>query len=282
MSLYGIGRDGALRLCFEKQADKTVLVGNYSRPPLQVMRAIRDAAGCLCVYLLSPTGGVVQHDRYHIDIALREGAHALFTTQSATKVYRMPDGCAEQTVKIEVERGALLEYVPDAAILFAEADFHQRTEVTLHAGALILLTDAVMPGRLARGERLQFRRFANRLIVRDEDGLLAFESAVIEPASMDMNALGRLDGFSCWGTAIIAGDMAAWGGDIQRFVLEFNALLANVLPVKDGIGGISPLHRGGLSVRVLSHRLETIYAVFAALRDYLRTILNIPVAPLRK
>ena len=282
MSLYAVGRDGELRLDFERRDDKTVLVGNYSRPPLQVMRALRDSTGCLCVYLLSPTGGVVQHDRYRIHLTLAEGAHALFTTQSATKIYRMPDGCAEQVVYIEVGRGALFEYVPDAAILFAEADFHQRMDVTLQSGGLALITDAIMPGRLARGERLQFRRFANRLTVRDSDGLLAFESSVIEPAQTNFDALGRLDGFSCWGTAYIVGDMAARGADLQAFVQGFNALLADILPAKDGIGGISPLHRGGLSVRVLSHRLETIYAVFAALRDQLRTAIHIPVAPLRK
>jgi urease accessory protein len=282
MSLYAIGREGELRLTFERHEDKTVLSQNYSRPPLQVMRAIRDEAGCLCVYLLSPTGGVVQHDRYRINLTLEDGAHALFTTQSATKIYRMPDGCAEQWVQIEVGRGALLEYVPDAAILFAEADFHQRTEVTLAAGGVALLTDVIMPGRLARGERLQFRRFANRFVVRDEAGLIAFESSVMQPALTDFDALGRLDGFSCWGTAYIVGDIAGRGGDFQRFALNFHSRLADLLPAKDGIGGISLLHRGGLSVRVLSHRLETIYTVFHALRDHLRTTIHIPVTPLRK
>jgi urease accessory protein len=232
--------------------------------------------------LLSPTGGVVQHDRYRINLSLEEGTHALFTTQSATKIYRMPEGCAEQWVQIEVGRGAFLEYVPDAAILFAEADFHQRTEVSLADGALGLFTDVVMPGRLARGERLQFRCFANRFVVRDTAGLLVFESSVMQPTLTDFDALGRLDGFSCWGTAYIVGDITAWGSDFQRFVPEFHARLADLLPPQEGIGGISPLHRGGLSVRVLSHRLETIYTVFQALRDHLRTTLHMPTAPLRK
>ncbi len=86
------------------------------------MRAIRDAAGCLCVYLLSPTGGVVQNDRYNIHISVGDEAHALFTTQSATKVYRMPEGCADQVIWIEVGRDAVFEFVPDTVILFADAE----------------------------------------------------------------------------------------------------------------------------------------------------------------
>lgn len=282
MSLYAIGREGELRLKFARVEDKTVLVENYSRPPLQVMRPIRDQTGCVCVYLLSPTGGIVQHDRYRLNITLDEGTHALFTTQSATKIYRMPDGCAEQSVNIEVGRGAFLEYVPDAAILFAEADFHQRTEVTLQAGALALLTDVVMPGRLARGERLAFRRFANRFVVRDNSGLVAFESSLMEPSQVDFDAAGRLDGFSCWGTAYLVGEFSTRGLDLQQFVHHFNLTLPDLLPPQAGIGGISPLYRNGLTVRVLSHRLETIYTVFHALRDSLRTALHIPVETLRK
>src|SRR5688572_30135099 len=149
MSLHSIGRDGDLRLTFAKQGKHTTLTESYSRPPLQVMRAIRDAAGCLCVYLLSPTGGVVQNDRYNIHISVGDDAHALFTTQSATKVYRMPDGCAEQSLRIDVGRNALFEFVPDAVILFADADLRQTIEVTLQPGALAVLYEIVMPGRLA-------------------------------------------------------------------------------------------------------------------------------------
>src|SRR5690606_31918325 len=132
MSLHGIGRDGVLRLMFALRGGETVLTEMYSRPPLQVMRAIHDAAGCLCVYLLSPTGGVVQGDRYMIRVVVGAGTHTMITTQAATKVYRMPEDCAEQVVQIEVERGAVCEFVPDAAILFADADFRQRIDVRLH------------------------------------------------------------------------------------------------------------------------------------------------------
>ncbi|MBZ0288182.1 MAG: urease accessory protein UreD, partial [Anaerolineae bacterium] len=163
MSLYGVGRNGELRLTFARRGEHTALIENYARPPLQVMRPIPDSAGCLCTYLLSPTGGVVQHDHYAIQIHVGEGAHALFTTQSATKVYKMPEGCAEQIVRVEVGANAIFEYVPDAVILFADSDLRQQLEVTLHPGALALIFEIVLPGRFARGEHLALRRYANRL-----------------------------------------------------------------------------------------------------------------------
>ncbi len=281
MSLHSIGREGELRLTFARRGERTILAEQYSRPPLQVMRAIPDSAGILCVYLLSPTGGVVQGDRYRIDLEIGAAARALFTTQSATKIYRMPEDCAEQVTSITVRRGAFFEYVPDAAILFADADYHQRTEVTLESGALALLYDIVMPGRLARGERLQFRRFANRTRVSDERGLLVFDAADIQPAQLDLDALGRLEGYPCWGSATLVGDLTAWGLDAAALVTETASALSQ-LPKRDGIGGASVLARNGLTVRVLSQRLETIYDAFTRLRTRVRGLCFSSAAPLRK
>ncbi len=274
-----VGRNGELRLTIAQRAGSTTLIENYSRPPLQVMRAIRDAAGCLCVYLLSPTGGVVQGDRYNIDLHVGDGTHALFTTQSATKVYRMPDDCAEQIVRIEVGRNAIFEYVPDAVILFAEADLTQHIEVTLHPGALALIFEIVLPGRFARGEHLRFRRYTNRLIVNDADGLLLYEVADIQPLQSDLNELGRLEGFTCWGSAYLVGDLEAHRINPAAFCEAHRGLFEH----EGAMGGLSPLYRNGICIRMLSSRLETIYKAFHDLRGIIRTeYMGLKHVPLRK
>lgn len=278
-SLHAIGRNGELRLGFARRAGHTALVENYSRPPLQVMRAIPDAAGCLCVYLLSPTGGVVQGDRYSIHINVGEGTHALFTTQSATKVYRMPEGCAEQMVRVNVERGAIFEFVPDAAILFADADLRQSIEITLHPGAIALIYEIVMPGRLARGEHLRFRRYTNRLTVRDELGLLLYDTADIEPVRDDLSAIGILEGYACWGSAYLLGDLAAHNINAAAFCEAHREIFEQ----QEVIAALSQLYRNGLCARMLSQRLETIYTAFHELRQIMRTrYMGLPHAPLRK
>ncbi len=279
MSLHGVGRDGELRLRFEQRGGRTILTENYSRPPLQVMRAIEDRAGCLGVYALSPTGGVVQGDRYASKISVGAGSHALFTTQAATKVYRMPNGCAEQTIRIDVQAGAVFEFVPDAAILFADADLSQQIEVRLHGDALLFLHEIVLPGRIARGERLEFRRYANRLIVRDDHGLLLHDAAVITPSMQDLEAVGVLEGYMAWGSAYLLGDLASRGIDPAAFC----AAQQDLFNLTEGIGAISTLYRNGVGARVIARRLETIYTAFHGLREVVRThYLGLPAAPLRK
>ncbi|MBZ0283258.1 MAG: urease accessory protein UreD [Anaerolineae bacterium] len=279
MSLGDVGRDGVLKLTFDQQMDSTVLVENYSRPPLQVMRPILDAADCLCVYLLSPTGGIVQGDRYRIEICVGDNTHVLFTTQSATKVYRMPQDYAEQIVDIDVGRGAIFEFVPDASILFADADFRQQMSVNLQPGAVAILYEIVMPGRVAKGEHLRFRRYANRLVVRDAIGLLLYDTADIQPMQLDLTVVGRLEGFTCWGSLYLVGDLEKWNMNPTAFCEAHRG----VLECEGAIGSISSLYRNGLCVRMLSNRLETIYKVFDELRAVVRTqYMNLRDAPLRK
>ena len=218
MSLHGVGREGELRLTFAQREGRTILTENYSRPPLQVMRAIEDRAGCLCVYMLSPTGGVVQGDRYAITINVGAGSHALVTTQAATKVYKMPYGCAEQMIRIEVQPGAVLEFVPDAAILFADADFSQQIEVRLHPRrAAVPARDRAAGADRARASACSSGATPTGSSSAMTDGLLLHDAAAITPAAQDVDALGVLEGYTAWGSAYLLGDLAARGIDAAGF-----------------------------------------------------------------
>jgi len=281
-------RSGELRLRFarrggeisggESAKDETFVAESYFHAPLQVMRPIRDSAGCLCVYLLSPTGGVVQGDEYQINIVVETGAHALFTTQAATKVYRMPRCGAVQIVNIEVHSGAVFEYLPDALILFKDADLTQEINVTLHPGALLILQEIVMPGRLARGEVLEFRRYTNRLTVRDDQGLILYENVRYEPETGDLTRLGLLDSCPCWGSWYAVGDLR--GIDAAAFCETYQA----ALPDNDqAFAGLSTLYRSGIAARALGRSLAPIYAAFSALWQGVRSeALHLPATTLRK
>jgi urease accessory protein len=278
MALSAIGRAGELRLTFARHQQQTILVENYARPPLQVMRAIPDSAGCLCVYLLSPSGGVLQGDHYTIQLSAQADTHALFTTPSATRIYRMPTGSAEQHIQITLDENAICEFVPDANILFAEADFYQTMDVTLKSGALMVIQDVVMPGRLARGECFAFRRYRSHLRVRDEQGWLLYDANHIEPATQDVQRLGIVDGFTCWGSLYLVGDLEQRGIHVEQFCQTY----AEGLSGSTHQGGISLLPRNGIAVRVLSQRLETIYALFTELRLAWRGCLGLTSDALRK
>jgi urease accessory protein len=278
ISRSNTGRKGELRLRFAERDGQTHLAESYFRTPLQVMRPIYDSAGCLCVYLLSPTGGVVQGDEYCIDLTVEPGAHALFTTQAATKVYRMPERGASQVVNIEVRENAVLEYLPDAVILFKDADLSQTINVTLRTGAVLVLQEIVMPGRLARGEILEFRRYANRLIVRDCDGLILYDNVDYAPVNGDLTRLGLFDDRPCWGSWYVLGDLARLGIDTEAFC-QSHTLRWD----EDAFGSLSALHRNGIGARMVSRSLAPIYEAFTELWQIIRTQhMGLPVSTIRK
>ena len=273
-----VGREGQLRLRFASHNNKTAMTESYFRTPLQVMQAIPDEAGCLGTYLLSPTGGVVQHDRYDIQITLEANTHALITTVAATKVYRMPDGKAIQNITIDLGENAILEFVPDALILFKDADFEQIVTINLQKGALCIFQDSVMGGRIAHhDEFLQFRQLRNRIEVRDADGLIAYDAMNFSPTNHDYNRLGLLDGYTCWGSAYIVGDLSRFQCDNTTFCQMVNDGRAD-----DTLSSISELHRSGLAYRILANRLESLEQAFEKLRYNFRHALNIPYSSLRK
>lgn len=260
------GRHGELKLAFKQRNGKTVLAESFFRVPLQVMKPRYDASGCACVYLLSPTGGVVQGDNYKVEVGLGANAHAILTTQAATKVYAMPTRGAAQSMRVQVGKGAIFEYLPDPTILFRDTNFSQGIAFSLEPGAKVVLQEIVMPGRLARGERLAFTRYQSRVEVSDSDGLLLYDACRLQPNQQPyLTKLGVLEDYTCWGSWYLIGDfkMPEW-----EPLCAFVESLLN--QSSKSSGGMSQLHRSGIAIRMLAHNAGTIHTAFHAIWNWLK------------
>jgi urease accessory protein len=204
----------------------------------------------------------------------------LLTTLAATKVYRMPQGKAVQQVRIELMPGAIFEYVPEAAILFADADYEQQIDIVLHEGAVLIFQDAIMAGRRASGEDLRFRRLLNRITVRDDQGLLLHERQDIRPGAGDLDRLGLLEGYRCWASWYVLGDLLHRGIDLESLSAGLAAGAEENGPV---LWSASRLQRGGLLVRLVSGYWSALAQPLECLRaTFRRDNLRLPAPRLRK
>ena len=280
------GRHGELRLALSNRNNQTIVTESYSRVPLQIMKPIYDRkSGAVCFYLLSPTGGIVQGDDYRIQINLSESAHAVLTTQAATKVYAMPKGSARQQVDFYVGKNSVFEYLPDPTILFQEADFEQ--QVNLHVnqkGGKIVFQEIIMPGRLARGEVMAFKRYRSQLQGYDENGIILHDSFCLEPEQHFprslMNTIGVLDNYPCWGTWYFLGDCSLISPNWQHMHDVANPLLNQE---GESTGGMTLLHRNGMAIRMLARNVQTIQSTFRNIWDWIKTeILALKKIDLRK
>src|SRR5439155_13433894 len=162
-----VGRDGTLALALERRGGATVLGPCRYTLPLQVLSPLALDGPAAVVSVLNPTGGLVGGDRLAIDVALGPAAHGCLTTPSATKVYRTAGAAAEQRVRLRLEAGAILEWVPDHTIPFADSAFRQAIDCEVGDGATLLLMDAFAAGRVARGEVWRFALLESTVTVRD-------------------------------------------------------------------------------------------------------------------
>jgi urease accessory protein len=189
------GAVGFLGAVFSARSGRTDLTHLRCQPPLQSLRALRrGAAAELVVATLGP--GLMGGDRVHLSVRAEAGADARVGSTAANRVLPARGGLGVQAeIRLDLAAGARLAYLPQATILQAGAAYRQRVAVALAPGALALVGELLVPGRLARGEAFAFAELDASLEARGPDGdLLVAERQRVVPADLDPRSLGSLTG----------------------------------------------------------------------------------------
>ena len=148
------GWHGKLNLVYANRQDSTQLIYNHHQAPLKVQRPFYPEGQEVChSVILHTAGGVVGGDRLSSQIHLQPHSQALITTAAASKIYRSNGLPARQTIEIQVDANACLEYLPQETILFNGAIYRQDLRVKLATGASYLAWEITRFGRSARGEK---------------------------------------------------------------------------------------------------------------------------------
>lgn len=273
-----VGRVGELVLDYARQGDRTVLTHSrccspwHFSPPIQ----LDDSAGAYTP-LLNPSGGLVGGDQLSVRAALGPGAHVLFSTPSANRVYRSLGETASQAVELNVGSGAVLEWMPDVTIPFSGSRFKQTIHVTLAPGATALIWDAIASGRVARGERWAFTSLENEIRIVTASGRSVLERYALHPSS---HGIGQAAAWDYVGSLYLIGD----GVDAGRWK-QIEARLAEILDARPGsvLGGVSEPAAPGLAVKLVAKSAPDLNATLDELWQVIRLVLwNLPKPALRR
>ena len=185
------------------------------------------------LYVLNPTGGVVQGDRLDADIRVDAGAHAIVTTPSATKIYRGDRFVAESCTRLRVAAGATLEFLPEPLIPYSGSRYVEHLQLDVETGGRVLLWEILAPGRAARGELFDYEFLGLRLEAREGGAVVLRERADLRPAREPFPSLSL-------GGATHYGVLLAIGGDVQRLTDGIEPTLIVILsdinmPGMDGL-----------------------------------------------
>lgn len=276
------GKSGVIRLVLENDHDKnkTVIKEQYSQAPLYTQRALYyDTANPSMAYLflISSSGGILQDDRYQVDVLLQNGAMANITTQGATRIYKMDSGFAVQDMNITVGDGCYLELVPDQIIPYKNSRYCQRVNITISDDATLVYSELVTPGRVAMGELFDYDICYLRTVVRDKsDKLKLIDTSMLRPKEQNLQAMGLLDNSTVFGILYILTKSDL----VEQIHDATNALLENT----DVHAGCSILPQNcGIIIRILGNSTEDIktltYQIVALVR---KMVLNSSFSEIRK
>ena len=220
--------------------------------PLRILQSLYPEGDAVCHnVLVHPPGGLVGGDRLDVNVTVGPGAHGLVTTPGATRFYRSEGGLAEQRVKVRLESGARLEWLPMEAIAHSGCDALNHAVFDLAPGAEIIGWDVTALGLPSANAPFDTGRFAQHL---------ELQGAWLERGRMDASDRRLLDsplglaGHRCLATLFflsgsdLARDRRDEALEVARQRIELHTLAGNA-------GATAPNSRV-VVVRVLSPMVE--------------------------
>lgn len=238
------GRDGRLEVAFAAGGGRTVAERVAAAVPLAAQRVMYcdgPASPMAYLYVASVAGGMLQGDRYAVDIAAGPGSMAHVTTQGATRVYGMdPGGLASQDVRVSVADGAYLEMVPDQIIPYGGSRFRQRVRLDVHDGATMVGSEIVAAGRTAMGEAFEYDMCDLGTEAFGCGGRRRFSDAArLEPSRLDLSAPGSMGGHAVFGTVYVMTprrNVEALLGEVGSAVSGRDGVVGGCSVMRDGSG----------------------------------------------
>ncbi|MEM7669942.1 MAG: urease accessory protein UreD [Pseudomonadota bacterium] len=201
------GRHVRAALGFRSGPAGAYLAHQITPHPFHITRPFHmadDPAGMATLYLQSSSGGLYGDDELTLSIAADAGTAAQVTTQASTVVHHARGGCARMGVEITAAEGALIEYLPDPAILFAGARLDTRLSLTLSGGARAILCDAALRHD-PDGASAPFERLTAETRITGPEGPRLIDRIDIAGAEW----AARTGVWPCHATLLVAGPGAA-------------------------------------------------------------------------
>ena len=133
-------------------------------------------AGPLQGVMANTSGGLTSGDRLRVAAEAAEGAELTLTTQACERLYRAPSGPAHLDVSLKVGTGARLAWLPQETIAYHGGALRRTVEAEVAEDGTLLMCEAVILGRHARGEVVRRLDLSERWRVRRGGRLVHVEA----------------------------------------------------------------------------------------------------------
>ena len=277
------GKVGLLRLKLEENSDKnkTIITDQYSQVPLYTQKALyydEKLPNMAHLFIMSPSGGILQGDRYRMDISLANNAVSHITTQGATRIYKMNSNYATQLININVGKNCYLEFIPDQIIPFRNSRYYQKVSLNVDPSATLIYSEIIVPGRVAMGELFSYDLCYLKTIGQNTEKNIKFiDNCMLKPKNQNMNTLGMFGNHTVLASVYIL----TKNEHIQILNKKINSIIKN----NDEVSGGSTIlpNNSGLLVRLMCNSSEIIKTeIYDIVRIVRKEILDAEFTDIRK
>lgn len=239
-----------LSLKFAAIDETTRLVERDHFGPLLVQKPLYPEGRKVChVVIIHPPGGVVGGDQLEISAQVGASANAQITTPGATKWYKANGHTSHQKIRIAVNKGGALEWMPQETIFFNHANVDIDHQVMLEDDAVYVGCEILCFGRTASGETFDQGQIKQRTSIRRNDKLIWLEQICLLGESSAMNGSLTLSGNTVCASLILTGKM------LPQPLIDLAREEAEKIANGAGQVGISQL-KSIIVVRYLGHSSE--------------------------
>ena len=275
------GKVGILEIELKQGNNKTTITKQFSQVPLQIQRAVypeESIPEMAYLYIISPSGGILQGDRYKIDVTLKNNAISHITTQGATRIYSMNSNFASQITNITVNDNCYLEYIPDQIIPYQNSRYYQKVNLNIHDEATMIYSEVLTPGRMAMNEYFDYDICYLRTYCKNqEEKFRCLENMKIEPKNQNLNSDGILGKNKIVGTVYILTK--------KDHITELENMINTNLEKLEAVSiGTSLLpNESGIIVKILGDNTEDIFKlIYSVLKITRKKILGVEFSKIRK
>jgi len=267
----GVGKSGKigylqLHMQNDSHKQKTVITKQRTQVPLYVQKALHynlDYPSMAHLFILSPSGGILQGDRYRMDVELKNNAISHITTQGATRIYKMESNFATHLVTLNLKNNSYLEFIPEQLIPYKNSRFYQKTLLDIDDSSTVVYSETIVPGRIAMGEMFDFDVCYLKTEGNINEKTKFRDSSLLLPKEEKIQSFVMFDE-----KTILTSIYLLTKKSTEKINLMINDLFSNM---DDVIGGSSKLpNDSGLAVRILGNSSEeqkiTIYEILKIIR----------------
>lgn len=186
-----------LHLRYERSGDTTKASWQHDGP-VRVLKSLYPEGLSICHnVIVHPPGGLVGGDDMRIGVHVGPNAHGLVSTPGATRFYASDNDSASQSIAIQLDEHARLEWMPLEAIAYPGCKAINQWHANLAPSAHVIAWDVVGLGLPHANMPFTNGHFRQRLAIDGcwlEAGLLDGQDALL------MDGVLGLNGHRCSGT----------------------------------------------------------------------------------